>query len=306
MSARRLIAALPRDFVLTLVDVGSAGGLHPRWNPFRPIISSVLFDPREPAPGGAFGRGCSRTYPFALGERSGNATLHLTGLPNMSSFLEPDPASFAAFGRKIDDSAVVATEQVPLEPLDALARADGFRPAVLKIDTQGSELQVLAGAEEVLGSVILAEIEVSFFRRYKAQPLFADIERHQAERGFELIDLIGLKRYRAANSLRLRDMGTGGGQRSGRLAYANAIFLRNEDSILEAAISDGGAALLSAVIALLAYRKPDIAARLLDLGMGSLGSSGPAVRDAVVALCRSQRLGLAWRSLAARIGSSGS
>ena len=301
MNARRLIAALPSDFVLTLADVGSAGGLHPRWRPFRPLLSAILFDPREPGATGSFGRDRSRTYPVALGERSGEATLHLTGLPNMSSFLEPEPASFAPYGKKVADSAVVATEQVPVEPLDALARADGFRPDVLKVDTQGSELQVLAGAEEALGSVLLAEVEVSFFRRYKGQPLFADIERHMAERGFQLIDLIGLKRYRAANSASLRDMGTAAGERSGRLAYANAIFLRAEEAI----VGDGGASVLRAAVALLAYRKGDIAARLLDLAQESLGPSGPAIRDAVAALVRAERRRLGLRSAAYWLGSRG-
>lgn len=301
MNARRLIAALPSDFLLTLVDVGSAGGLHPRWQPFRPLLSAILFDPREAGATGSFGRGRSRTYPVALGERSGEATLHLTGLPNMSSFLEPEPASFAPYGKKVADAAVVATEHVPVEPLDGLARADGFRPDVLKVDTQGSELQVLTGAEETLGSVLLAEVEVSFFRRYKGQPLFPDIERHMTQRGFHLIDLIGLKRYRAANSVALRDMGTAAGERSGRLAYANAIFLRSEEAIL----GDGGASVLRAAVALLAYRKGDIAARLLDLAQESLGPSGLEIRDAVAALGRAERRRLGLRSAAYWLGSRG-
>ena len=300
MNARRLIAALPSDLVLTLVDVGSAGGLHPRWTPFRPLLSAILFDPREPAASGTFGRGCSRTYPVALGDRSGQATLHLTGLPNMSSFLEPEPASFAAYGKKVADAAVVRTEQVPLEQLDSLAKADGFSPDVIKIDTQGSELQVLAGAEQALASVVLAEVEVSFFRRYRDQPLFADIERHMGERGFELIDIIGLKRYRAANKASVRDMGTAAGERSGRLAYANAIFRRSDQAILDAAGGDGGASLLRAAVALLAYRKADMAARLLELG-----ETPREVRDAVAALARSQRRRSGLRSAAYWLGATG-
>lgn len=305
MNARRLIAALPSDLVLTLVDVGSAGGLHPRWKPFRPLLSAVLFDPREPAATGKFGRGCSRTYPVALGDRSGEATLHLTALPNMSSFLEPEPASFAAYGKKVADASVVRTEQVPVEPLDSLARTDGFRPDVLKIDTQGSELQVLAGAQQALRSVLLAEVEVSFFLRYREQPLFADIERHMADRGFDLIDLTGLKRYRAANKAKLRDMGTAAGERSGRLAYANAIFLKNERAILAAAASDDGQALLRAVVALLAYRKVDIAARLLDVGRDLLGTRADEIRNAVASVARSQRRRLAFRAAAYWAGTGG-
>lgn len=262
MDARLLIDALPRDFVLTLVDVGSAGGLDQRWKPFAPILSSVLFDPREQEATGSFGRGGTRIYPVALGDHAGEARLHHTSMANMSSFLEPDPEVFARFGRKRGDAHVVSTEMVPVDRLDELAAGDGFMPDVIKIDTQGSELMVLEGSERTLGSISLAEIEVSFFRRYKDQPLLADIERHMAARGFELIDLLKLKRYRSSNSLGIRNAGVRANDRSGRLAYADAVFLRREDQLLAL----GRHGLLGAVVALVAYGKADMASRLLDLG----------------------------------------
>lgn len=265
MDARPLIEALPSDFTLTLVDVGSAGGVNARWQPFAPILSSVLFDPRETEASGQFGRGQARTYPLALGDRSGEAALYLTSMANMSSFLEPDPAVFARFGKKQGDASVVATEMVPIERLDELASRDGFRPDVLKVDTQGSELMVLKGAEDALNSVMLAEVEVSFFQRYKDQPLLADIEAHMTARGFELIDLLKLKRYRSTNSLNIRNAGVRANDRSGRLTYADAIFLRREEGLLA-----GGDTVLKAVIALVAYGKADMAARLLDLGRDRL------------------------------------
>lgn len=265
-----LVAALPPGFSLTLVDVGSAGGIHSRWTPFRKVVSAILFDPREAAPSGSLGPGQDRTYPIALGPEAGEATLHLTRLANMSSFLEPDAAAFERFGRKAADATVVATEQVRVEALDAIASADGVRTDILKIDTQGSELLVLEGAQQALGTTLLAEIEVSFLARYHGQPLFADVERYMADRGFELIDLIELKRYRAANRLHLRNLAAPGAERSGRLAYANAIFARPERWIVEAAGRDQGATLLRAICAFTAYRKIDIAARLLDLAGDSV------------------------------------
>ena len=266
MRANSLIEALPGDFTLTLVDVGSAGGLNKRWRPFAPLLSSVLFDPREPAATGEFGRGATRVYPVALGDKAGEADLYLTALPNMSSFLRPDPNQFARFGRKEGDAAIVSTESVPIETLDELSRRDGFRADVLKVDTQGSELLVLKGAGEALKSTLLAEIEVSFFRRYADQPLFADIEAFMATHGFELIDLLKLKRYRSSNSLHIRNAGVPKKERSGRVAYGDAIFLRSRETILCAAKADSGESLLRAVVALVAYGKADIAAQLVDEG----------------------------------------
>jgi FkbM family methyltransferase len=281
MSLRRLIAALPADFFLTFVDVGSAGGLHQRWRPFRPVLSAILFEPREGGTAsGALGRGRSRTYPVALSDRAGEVDLHITRLANMSSFLMPDASVFGRYRKKGADAKVVSTEKVPVDRLDALAAADAFRPDVLKVDTQGSELLVLKGAEESLRSVLVAEIEVSFFRRYVDQPVFAEIEAWMNEREFELIELHKLKRYRAANSLGIRRPLLGGAQRSGRVAYGDAIFMRTHESIVDAAREDGGTSVLKGVLALLAYGKADHAAALLDAGRETL----PAGRaDAVAA-----------------------
>lgn len=266
MGLARLLGALPKDFVLTLVDVGSAGGLNPRWQPFRSVVSAVLFDPRETTASGALGRGETRVYPVALGDQAGEAKLHITALPNMSSFLPPDGEVFGRYRKKGADAQIVRSETVPVERLDALAEADGFRPHVLKVDTQGSELLVLEGAEECLKSVLLAEVEVSFFQRYVGQPVFADIEAWMKRHGFELIELHRLKRYRAANGLGIRHSLTGDGQRSGRVTYGDAIFLRKEDAILRAAAADDGASVLRAAVALIAYGKADLAAALLEKG----------------------------------------
>ena len=296
MGLARLIAALPQDFVLTLVDVGSAGGLHPRWHPFRPILSAILFDPREAAASGNLGPGRTRVYPVALSDRAGEAALQITALANMSSFLRPDPEIFGRFRNKGRDAAVVSAETVPVDRLDTLASADGIKPHVLKIDTQGSELLVLQGAEESLKSVLLAEVELSFFQRYVGQPLFADIEAWMNQRGFELIDLYRLKRYRAANQLGIRQPLLGGGQRSGRVAYCDAIFLRKREAILASAAEDQGESLLRAMMALLAYGKADHAAALLDHGRDTLPPTQvAALREALAALNRRRFIGFLSR-----------
>jgi FkbM family methyltransferase len=266
MGLERLIAALPQGFVVTLVDVGSAGGLHPRWKPFAKILSAILFDPRESAASGGFGAGQTRVYPVALSNQSGEATLHVTALANMSSFLHPDSAVLARYRKKAADTQIVKNETCPTERLDVLSKSDGFRPDVIKVDTQGSELMVLEGAEQSLDSVVLAEIEVSFFQRYVGQPLFADIEAWMKNRGFELLELHRLKRYRAANGQGLYSPLFNDGQRSGRVTYGDAIFVRKEDLILAAAAKDEGMSLLKAAVALLAYGKTDHAAALLEHG----------------------------------------
>jgi FkbM family methyltransferase len=289
VSRSRFVDAFPADFYLTLVDVGSAGGAQPRWKRFVPLLSAVLFDPREPAASGQLGRGQTRVYPVALAAMTGEAVLNVTALANMSSVLEPNLPLMQTFRKKGPHAEVVERVKVPVTTLDALAAADRFAPDVLKIDTQGSELQVIDGARGVLaGSVVLAEVEVSFLMRYHGQPLFDEIVVAMRGLGFELIELHRLKRYRAMNTLGIANVGLGGGQRAGRIAYGDAIFLRSEADL----IARGGAALLKAILALVAYGKPDIAARLLESGRTTLHTQVVAAMARELRAIASARMGL--------------
>jgi FkbM family methyltransferase len=85
----------------------------------------------------------------AVADTVGDALLHLPGTPDPSfSSLETD--RFAEGGR------------IPVETttLDREIEAAGLRPAVIKIDVEGSELRVLAGMEHTLEArpVILVEV----------------------------------------------------------------------------------------------------------------------------------------------------
>jgi FkbM family methyltransferase len=271
MSHRKLLRAFPVNEALTLIDVGAAGGVHERWKPFSPLVSVVGFDPREAAPTGDLGRGRTRIYPVALGDRAGETTLYLTRREIMSSVLPPNRALLAAYQKKLEHTELMEERKIPIDTLDAIATRDGFAPHVLKIDAQGSEGLVLSGAREVLArSVLVAEIEISFMERYVGQSMFDDVLARLKAAGFRLIDLTRIKRYRATNSLQVQNVGTGHGQRAGTISSADAIFLKDESTLLARAEHDAGLTLLRTIVALIAYGKPDLAARHYDCGRTSL------------------------------------
>lgn len=269
MVSSSFVAGLPADFRLVLADVGSAGGLHKRWAALRPAVSGLLFEPRE---GGEVRKeGQDTIYPIGLGPEAGHAALHLTAMANMSSTLEPNAEELRRYVKKPAHAEVVGTSSIAVESLDAIAARDGLRVDAVKVDTQGSELGILRGMRAALcSSVVIAEVEVSFFRRYRDQPLFCDVQAFMDECGFELVDLYRLKRYRWANAARIGNLSLGGGQRAGRLAYGDALFFLKESELQSrlAAAGQGEAqrAVLSAVAGLLAYGKADMAAHVWDLG----------------------------------------
>lgn len=273
MSLASLIARFPPDFEIVLADVGSAGGLHGRWQGARAVVSGVLFEPRE---GGEVRReGRDTVYPIGLGEGAGTATLNLTALPNMSSTLQPDADLLQTFAKKGEHTRITGTIEMPVDSLDAIAARDGLRIDAIKVDTQGSELGILQGARQCLqGSVVMAEVEVSFFHRYREQAVLGDIVGFMGDHGFELIDLYRLKRYRRRNAARIGNLSLGSGQRAGRLAYGDAHFCLRED-VLRSRLANAGDAegtVLRSVLATMIYGKPDMAAYLFD-------TFGAAVRE---------------------------
>jgi len=260
--------ALPANFRMTVADVGSAGGLQSRWKPVRPWIEAMLFEPRE---GGSVRReGADTIYPVALGPEPGSVTLNITALANMSSTLMPNAELLSTFRKKGEDVALVDRLQMSVDTLDRICAQDGRIVDAIKVDTQGSELTILAGAEQAMAtSVLLAEVELSFLPRYHDQAMAADVLPYMAERGFDLIELHRPKRYRAKNRSNVVSPGPKGGQRSGRVAYADGIFFLREQLLIDRMAGlprqEAEIAALKAMLSLLVYEKPDLAARVFDL-----------------------------------------
>ena len=262
-----LIRLCPPGFEIVLADIGSAGGLKDRWLPARAVVSALLFEPRDE--GEVKQQGRDTLYPVALGPEAGRATLNITALPNMSSTLTPNRPLLETFRKKGEHTKIVATLDMPVDTLDALAEREGRTIDAIKVDTQGSELGILEGARGCFSSsVILAEVELSFFERYAGQAIASDIIAFMRAQGFELLDLYRLKRYRRKNAEGVGNISLGRGQRAGRLAYGDALFFLEEARLLARIRglprAEGEAIALKAILSLIVYGKPDMAARLFD------------------------------------------
>ncbi len=77
---------------------------------------------------------------LALGDAEGSATLYLSDVTDSSNSLNP---GFRPHSREIE---------VPLETVDTYVRRTGAVPAVMKIDTETTEHQVVAGAAETIAA----------------------------------------------------------------------------------------------------------------------------------------------------------
>ncbi len=191
MTASANLCRLVGEHALSIVDVGAAGGLAKRWRPIGPALRVIGFEPDAR----------SRNYvdddygslvtiiDRAASNHEVTAPIYLTRKPRCSSLLKPN----ASLNQRFPDADrldVVREATVACTTIDAaLARLNVAEMDFLKIDTQGTELQVLQGAERSLASALGIEVEVEFQPIYEGAALFRDIDRHISERGFELFDL---------------------------------------------------------------------------------------------------------------------
>jgi len=127
---------------------------------------------------------------LALGRRSGSATVHISEDSRNSSIFRVGERHLHA----VPDSRLVGVETVRIERLDDLWPAivrDAHRP-YLKMDTQGSELDVVCGGTRVLEAISLVEVELSLLAVYDSAPVFADVYGLLAQHRFEPIGFEGV------------------------------------------------------------------------------------------------------------------
>ncbi|MBD0255372.1 MAG: FkbM family methyltransferase [Cytophagales bacterium] len=122
---------------------------------------------------------------MALGNYNGNTEINIAGNSESSSVLPMEKSHWEV----APDSKYIAKEPVPVRRLDdyLAEKGIGLSPNVyLKIDTQGFESQVLAGAANTLDKTVGLELELSLLPLYEGQLLYQDLIRILNGKGFQL------------------------------------------------------------------------------------------------------------------------
>jgi FkbM family methyltransferase len=127
------------------------------------------------------------SFHLALGSEARTATLNIAGNWASSSLLPMNPRHRIAEPR----SEYVGSQQCEVVTLDSLRERliDPSEHAYLKLDVQGSELEVLKGAEEVLDQVEVIQAELSLLPLYDGAPLLGSVVGYLDERRFGLVGL---------------------------------------------------------------------------------------------------------------------
>ena len=152
-----------------LMDIGARGGVQPIWKPIAPWIEVIGFEPdaaeceRLNARFRADGDNI-RVYPVALSDTDGEKPFFVTAFPNSSGLFAADPAFIARLQEvNARSHTVVSQERLATRSIDSfLSEHPGLRVDFIKIDVEGAEYEVLAGARDLLaaGGVLGVEYEV--------------------------------------------------------------------------------------------------------------------------------------------------
>jgi FkbM family methyltransferase len=150
------------------------------------------------------------TLNTAVGTESGEIEINVSANSYSSSILPmTDAHSLAAPG-----SEYVRAEKVAMTTVAEILGTQKVDPAsaLLKVDTQGYEGQVLDGAGEALSRFAAVQLELSMVPLYDGAPLFEDLVGRMQEAGFGIFALEG----------------GFGDPRTGRMLQCDGFFVRTE------------------------------------------------------------------------------
>lgn len=211
---------------IVLIDVGARGGVQKNWDPAKRHLKVVGFEPDPKEYGRLSARQKKDTLYInsALYSKKGRTRFYLTRNRGVASIYEPDLGFLRQFpeeGRYAVEEAVEAE----VSTLDEVLPANGIDdPDFIKLDTQGSELDILKGARGTLGEHILGlEVEVETVPLYKGQPLFSDVDAALRAAGFYLFDLRPFYWKRKG--------GREFGKAKGQMIFADALYLRRAEDL---------------------------------------------------------------------------
>jgi FkbM family methyltransferase len=174
------------------------------FEPFRESFNELRSDPRLVS---------IKAFNVALGSKNQEAILHSFKGSELNSFLT------------LDSKASTYLEPSGLEPRDqvsvSVTTLDDFCEQhsidsidILKIDTQGYDLEVLCGGRSLLDSqsVRVIQVEANFVSLYRGQPRFGEILEYLSEVGYGMVGLYDIARNPA-----------------GDIKWADAVFCKNSD-----------------------------------------------------------------------------
>jgi len=148
---------------INYVDIGARGGLLEFLKPFESVLNTIFFEPDTEEflkMQKLHADKRAQIYNVAVSDSESTETLYLTKKRGGSSLLHPSGhmiGLMAQDGNGIDRFAVEKTLEIKTHRLDDVIKFSEIKIDILKIDTQGSEYEILGALGEHRPFLICAE-----------------------------------------------------------------------------------------------------------------------------------------------------
>jgi FkbM family methyltransferase len=217
-----------------VADVGARYGMHPSWNDFDSRLRYIAFEP-DPEEAQRLKSHIASSQlleyevlPIALDRYEGKRDFYLLKHRGLSSCLKPDLTSECFRYLKPGQAEVEKVLSLEVCRLDNVLSTMDVVPDFLKVDTEGTEQDVIEGAEALIGRGMLGiRSSCNFQPCFIGQRLFSETHDYLMERDFFLLNIdykgygyprLGL--FRKPDPIESEDF------RYGILVAADAVWLR--------------------------------------------------------------------------------
>lgn len=231
---------------LVAIDVGARGDVPPHWQVLDGTARVISFEADEAACRQLHevyarrGHGdMYRVLPVCLSGTGGRQTLYVRHVPSSASLKEPLAENLDAY-YKHDYIFPITPHAIESRTLaDVLGEIGENSPDMIKLDIEGSELDVLEGMGDArIASLVAIEMEAPILDMYREQRSFAEAVTALSRRGFDLFDV------HVHHGQRTLDGETDGYQRqvfgvyrrspsmSARALYTDLLFFRQAQDVV--------------------------------------------------------------------------
>lgn len=261
------------DDLTVVADIGARYGMHPSWNGFDAPMRYIAFEPdAEEADRlrAIYSKSPIFSYEVhekALDRQKGTRDFHLLKHRGLSSCLKPDLTSECFRHLKPGQAEIERVIKIETERTDDFFAGLGVVPDFLKVDTEGTEQDVIEGCEALLKSGVLGvRSSCNFQPCFIGQRLFSESHDYLLARDYVLLNLdykgygyprLGL--FRKPDPIENEDF------RYGILVAADAVWIKRPEKLASYYKTTAEATIAALKLAYFCFlnNAPDLAVDLL-------------------------------------------
>ena len=228
MKSRTFFNQILKEETINLIDIGARNTSCEELDPLKDCLNYIGFESDEVEARRLNEKRNANfksflVIPKFIGTKAEKIDFNIYKMKGESSKLEPNPSFQEYFG---DFFEISDTVRIDSENLDYVLELNMITPDIIKLDTQGTEFDILNSSPRSLESSLLIESEIEFVQMYKNQKLFYEICSLLYESGFELLYLNRV----FSSSKRFK------GESRGQIIFGDALFGKRRDLVRQLSV----------------------------------------------------------------------